>query len=517
MADATFTRDAAAWFPILAARFDAAAPHIATLRSYMFEDPNISPPLPEMGKNTKAAWSAFQKKACPALAPLIVSSAGDRIRYQGVVVGPEREETEKKVQRIIRDSYFEVTLGEAVHAALTDGESYLLTARGDDGKAVITAEDRRFCIVAADPIRPSAAPRAALKVWRDADQQADFAWVWDGTVRAMFSRPMADEKTVLTAISGGSWKLVGTVEVGAVPFVVIRPAANGQGSFEPHLSTIDRVYHGLLNRLVSAAMQAFQQRYLKGNLPTADDDGNEIDYSAIFENSPGALWDLPEGVDLAQLAQTDIRPMLDASKDDLRDLSAVARTPLAALNPGDGANQSAEGAQAAKDSLIFRVSAYLDRIRPAVELALVRALRIEDPTALADGESITILFSPPQRISEYEKFQALVLAKSADVPFVSRMLTVGGYSAAEVERMEAERLDEQMTLAAITAPNASDPGSVAIDPADMKSMTESMGALIRAGATPESAAQIVGLTGLEFLPGMSPVTLKSSLPDTPTP
>ncbi len=49
----------AEWLPILAKRLDGRQKRIAVNRSYA----NGNAPLPEMGKNTKATWVAFQKKA----------------------------------------------------------------------------------------------------------------------------------------------------------------------------------------------------------------------------------------------------------------------------------------------------------------------------------------------------------------------------------------------------------------------------------------------------------------------
>lgn len=444
----TVQRDALAWLPILAKRHDEAAPRIALLRSYV----NGNPPLPEMNTNTRESWQRFQRMACMDLGGLIVSSAANRIRLAGTVIGEERGEAEARVRRIMRNNRFEAVMADAINWALTDGRSYLMNAVDAEGNAVITAESAEHVTVTVDPLRPWS-PRAALKVWRDVDAERDYAYVWDGANRAQFARPMRDSKGIITSVAGTSWELVDVAEVTGVPLVILDPTPNGMGCFEPHISVIDRVHMGLLNRMTIVAMQAFRQRALKGDLPEEDEDGNPIDYDKAFSAAPGAMWELPEGVDVWESSTTDIAQILVMSKDDLRDLSAVTRTRLSSLNP-EGANQSAEGAAAAKDSEVKRTQSYLERITPTIELALVRALRMEAPELLDESETLTLLFKPLDDSIMTSRVAALVQAKGSDIPWRTRMLDVGGYSADEVDRMEIELAMEQLSAASLTPPAA---------------------------------------------------------------
>jgi len=107
----------------------------------------------------------------------------------------------------------------------------------------------------------------------------------------------------------------------------------GLGIYEPHLDTVDRINDGIKQRSILMAMQAFKQRALEGELPSHYPDDHEkagepIDYDGLFEAGPAALWRLPEGVKIWESQTTDLRPLLEVSKDDKKDLAAVTGTPL---------------------------------------------------------------------------------------------------------------------------------------------------------------------------------------------
>jgi hypothetical protein len=188
-------------------------------------------------------------------------------------------------------------------------------------------------------------------------------------------------------------------------------------------------------------MQAFRQRAIKGDLPETDEDGKPIDYGAIFKPGPGALWQLPEDVDLWESSQTDIQPLLTAVKDDIRDLAAVTRTPMAMLLP-DSANQSAEGASFAREGLVFKT---MDRMKRAsyawnqvMQLALLFA-------GVGLERDIEVLWLPADRPSLAERADAS--SKAGDLPFGTKLRKIWGFSETEAERIEQERMADVLNLA----------------------------------------------------------------------
>lgn len=493
-------RDAFAWSPILAKRHDEDAPRIERIRSYV----NGNPPLPEMTKNTRASWAAFQRKATMNLGGLIVSSACNRIQYSGIVIGTERAEAETLARRILRDNRFKSVLAQAIEWAVTDGEAYLMYALDEDGKPVATAESAQYVTVAKDPLRPWKA-RALQKVWRDLDEGMDYAFTFDGTYRLKEARPIRDKKKVMqTRVSGGGWEPIELIEVGEVPVVILSPTADGHGAFEPHMDVIDRCHLTLLNRITTMAMQAHRQRAVKGAIPDEDEQGNPVDLAAMFEPAPGAFWQLPDGIDIWESQTTDIQPMLTAAKDDLRDLAAVSRTSLSNLNP-EGANQSAEGSRSSKDGEISRSTGYLDRMLDDIARFVVKLVKLADPKALTEDDTVTVLFKPPAVSSPTEATQAMVQAKAADIPWRTRVTEYGGFSADQADRMELERAQEMLDAAGFAPDAPAIPA--AIDPVAVKQAADAMGVLIRSGVSAESAAAQVGLDGVQFT-GAVPTSLR---------
>lgn len=435
------------WLPILSSRLDIRYPRVLLLRSYT----NGNAPMPEMGKNVRASWIAFQRKARTNYGGLCVASLADRLRQNGVTVGSEADSAESvAARRIWRDNRMDIRFADALDDALTTGVGYLVEG-AENGHAVITREKPEQFYAAPDPLHPWRA-RAALKVWRDPDLGLDFALVWVPGARQMYSRKsfvaIADDRMTERVSAGGGWELEGEPEMydGPVP-VQILERKGGLGLFEPHIDTIDRINLGRLQRLVTTAMQAFRQRAIKGDLPQKDEDGNDIDWAKALEPAAGALWDLPEGIDIWESQATDIRPMLEAEKADARDFAAETRTPLSAFIP-DGANQSATGAANSAGEQISQARNEIARIKPALAVAMVYALHIEG-IDIGD-QTVDVSFENPAIVSMSEKYAAAAQAKVAGMTWDSIARTILGWSPEQIAQDSLARADEQLSAFALT-------------------------------------------------------------------
>lgn len=432
----------AEWLPILAKRLDARQGRIARNRRYS----NGHAPMPEMGKNTRASWESFQKKARTNYGGLACESLGGRMVPNGVRVGSSMtSEAVMVARRVWRDNRLGVVFADAISNMLTTSLGYLVTGVRE-GDPVITSELPEQVITAPDPTQPWRA-RAALKAWRDADSGMDYALVWVPGARQLFARKSAGQGNKLLSTVAGSWFPVeGRYETysGGVPVYVLENK-DSVAEFEPHIDVIDRINLGKLQRLVVTAMQAFKQRAMKGGLPDEDDDGNSINWAKVFEPAPGALWDLPEGIDVWESEQTDIRPLLEGEKADARDFAAVTRTPISVFIPS-GENQSAEGAANAKEGEIQKAKNRIERATAPMAAALLEALRI---LGADQGETVEILWMPPEHVSFTEKTQAATQAKAAGMSDRWIKQNIMGMSPDEIAQDETDAATDQLLAATL--------------------------------------------------------------------
>lgn len=436
------------WLPVLAAKLDARQPRIALNRRYS----NGDAPMPEMGRNTKATWKSFQKKARTDMGGLVAQSVAGRIVPNGCRVGDTADSPAlQAARRIWRDNRLDVVFADAIWDMLSVSVGYLI-AGVREGRPIITAERPEQVITASDPAQPWRA-RAALKAWRDTDSGHDFAQVWVPGVRQKFRRKSHNASGTLIGLVAGDWEPDGAPETyqGGIPVFAL-DNFNGMAEFEPHIDVIDRINEGKLNRLTITAMQAFRQRATKGGLPDTDEDGNDIDWARILEAAPGALWDLPEGIDIWESEQTDIRPLLEGEKSDMRDFAAVTRTPIDVFIP-DGQNQSATGAANAHKGEIQKAKDRIARASAPMEAALLAGLRV---LGLDEGETLSVLFEKPEHVSLSEKTTAAVDAKAAGLSRRWIAQNILGMTPEEIAQDEADLAAEQLASFTLTGAQSGD-------------------------------------------------------------
>jgi hypothetical protein len=218
------------------------------------------------------------------------------------------------------------------------------------------------------------------------------------------------------------------------------------GEFEDVTDVLDRINFMLLQRLVIAAVQAFKQRAIKGDLPSHDAAGNEVDYAGIFRADPGALWQLPEGVDIWESGQSDLAGILSSVRHDIQDLAAVTRTPLFYLTP-ESNQGSAEGASLAREGLVFKTEDRLAQTGESWEQVMSLAFLFAGDDQRAARGDMEILWASPERFSLAERYDAAVKAQAAGVPWRTVMGDVLQFSPQHVSRMEAERAGEVLLAA----------------------------------------------------------------------
>jgi hypothetical protein len=425
------------WLPVLTGKLDKLQGDLARLRRYV--DGNT--PLPEMGNNTRKTWQAFQKRARTNFGGIACQSHANRIRARGVRVGEDdQSELSKAANLIWRDNRLPMQIQDAVWDMLTQRTGYLMVGVGDDGKAVITAEHPDCFYANPDPIRPWHS-RAAIKVWRDTVLATDHARLILPGLITEYERPaIGDDNTPISATSGG-WRETRRYESAAKVWIFDR--RDGMALVEPHLDLIDRILLDKLHRLCAASIQAFKQRALKlksgAALPDKDANGNKINYEELFAPAPGALWELPEGIDIWESGEVNLGQLLDAEKSDAREFAAVTGTPVPMLVP-DSANQSALGAAATTAQQVDACASDIARISIAIARCMATALTIEGYD-LSD-QTVQVDFLDPAWTTLAEQMDAASKAVAAGVSIATAQKHILGWTQEQIDEDAANRRRE---------------------------------------------------------------------------
>lgn len=408
-------------------------------------------PLPEGAEGQSRAFRRFQRKARLNMAQLSVAAVRERMIISGFRTGADGDENgDQQARRLWKANNMDVKSADLHNALLKFGSAYALVGPPDSqGIPVVTVEDPRQMYATTSPTDDRTILEA-VKVFTEGGTH--FAFFYYSDQIQVFSK---DTDTSIYDVE--NWLLVEEMSsanpLSEVP-VVKYTNMDEKGEFEPYLDIIDRINHMILQRLVIATTQAFRQRVLKGDFPTHDQDGNEIDYNGIFESQAGSLWMVPENADVMELGQADMNGILQAVRADIQDFAAVTRTPMHYLNP-EGANGSAEGAALAREGLVFKAE---DRIARAssgwtkVMSLMFRWLGDQDRANLLDLEPI---WKPAERYSMAERADAN--SKFQDIPFRSRMTLIGQFTPSEVAQMEVERAGEQLLIGALTGQTPAQP------------------------------------------------------------
>ena len=481
------------YLPILMKRLNKRLPEVKLSRRYV----NGDAPLPEMGDNLRESWVAFQKKARTNYGGRTCQSLVGRIRPVGIRI--TNESAADVARRYWRDNRLGLVFEDAIWNAIATGYGYVLT-QTVDGRPVPTSERPEQMITIADPLQPWRAI-AALKAWRDPVNGIDYATVWVPGLEQRFSRPSKDQYKRLRSLQEHGWESLSITEIdGGVPVHVLENE-HREAEVTAHRDVIDRINTKKLQRLATEAMQAWRQRVIEGDLPAEDLDGNTIDYSTTFEAAPGAIWELPPGVTVKELSDgsAGIMAMLKGEENDVREYCGVTGTPMSAFM-SDSQNQSAEGAMNAKEGEIAKAEKRISLFRPAMEGAIVDALR---EYGVDTSDTVEIDFAPPAYVSWNEKAQASSQASGTlSRRWIAR--NIWGMSEDQFREMETDLAAERLEVLTLATGESEKPGQ---DQAAMNQTFDALGKAVRSGVSPESAAQKLGLEDIEFT-GATPVALR---------
>jgi hypothetical protein len=412
------------------------------------------PPLPTVSAGWAEAVRPYVRLSRTNCAELVVSAPLDRMIPLGWATAVEDDrDGDQLADRIAKVNDLASSFPETLEHMLALGDGYMAVDKHPSRpEPVITSQDPRGCILANDTLTGD--PLASLILTRDE---------WSGDLLAhvhLYPDPSGagPSGTVVEVMrrkdAAGEWQRDDKLSGSADGFEVVRfRNRGGVGDYERHLDLLDRVNDQVFRRIAIALYQAFRQRAAKG-LPKHDDAGAEIDYREVFSADPGALWDLPEGVEMWESGVVDLAGIRSAVKDDMIAVAAMTATSLHYITP-DAAAGSAEGASSMRERMIYRTEDRRRRANGSMARVLSAAFRIMGEAKRADALTIRTLWQPAERWSIGERASAATQAKAAGLPWAAIMTDILGYPPSELPRLEQMRgADLLFTEPAPSAPTA---------------------------------------------------------------
>lgn len=395
-------------------------------------------------KAQKDAYRRLMHYSRTNFAELIVEAVRERLKVNAFRTGATGDENgDAEAWGIWQANQLDADASLIDRWSLTMRDAYCIVGPVDSeiDAPLISIEDPRAVVVEYDPARRRKAT-AALKMVRDESRDLDIAYLYllvagDAWVLRA-ARKIRSTDSELVTLDGLEW-----VDEKRLPFPVIpvvgfhnRMSDRSWGEFEPHLPLLDRINYGVLSRLEIATMLAFRQRAAKGGPDTDPVSGEQINYGDIFNADPSAIWKLPDGMDIWESGATDLGPLQNSIKDDIRDLAAVTRTPAHYLMQ-DSANQSAEGASLSREGLVYKVEDRQQQFGESWEQVMSLAFLYQGDTQRANRRDMEVVWAPAERFSLAERYDAASKAVNV-LPVDTIREDVLQFSPQQVERMRSE-------------------------------------------------------------------------------
>lgn len=411
------------WVMQLAEEYGAGLPRLGRLKSYL-DGTNV---LPEEGdRRMREAYRRFLRTTRLTMADLVVSARTDRMKPKGFyTAAPDDDLGDAAAMANWRRSHMGTKVRDFLTDAGTYGRAYLLvtgpTVPSPDATPYILPSNGWTTVARPYATTTWLNEAAAMFGW-DAANQADTITLFrPGYMRVAFRS--ARSSSIPTSgtgwFPGRGWEWAGDpIPLGYTDEVPVYTCEGpgGMGMFEKHLDSLDRVNQTIRDRLVITAMQAFHQRAIEGKLPDRypaehPQAGQKIDYDEVFKAGPASTWILGENTKMWESAASDIRPLLEAVRNDIIQLAATSKTPMYMLAP-DSANQTANGADKAIESFIYSVEDWKDRAEDAFQHALATTFRAQGDLVRADPTRIRVDWMKVDFSSIQEQATAAQAAKA---------------------------------------------------------------------------------------------------------
>jgi hypothetical protein len=436
------------WFSELGKELGSKIERINNLESWMAGNP----PLIEPDGEVKEGYRRIQEMARLNVAQLIVKSSLHRLAPSRFKTAADSDALgDDEAMRIWRYNDMDSVSKTILEWMLTFGESYaLVQSEKGEGKfkgkkmATISAEHPYQTIIRSEHNRPSRAI-AGLKVMRNEYNNGDIAVIF----RKGYHRIARHEgPSVLPSVDAPEWEVdmtswtmdpkVYKSATNTIPLVRFSNAYGGKGEFEEHIPTLMRINKQIQDKLTIIMFQAFRQRVMTDGKPEEvldegpeadnEEDREPHDFKDIFDpksdfydlliSDPGSVWRVPFGTTMWESATTEITPLLQSIRDELKHLAAVSMVPLHIIEP-DSANGSATGAASMKESNLAKIKDIQKSNSYSYQLMMALCFETEGDTKRADVTDIQVEWEKAEISSITDRASAAsqLLSAKNPVPF----------------------------------------------------------------------------------------------------
>lgn len=412
------------WLIRLARKLGDGLPRMDKLRQY--RDGNALIPSETWDAATREQYLRFAKRSRLHVAETLRDARTDRqevVAFRTAAEGDENGDLD--AQRIWDRSRMAVQSVRFFNDAADFGSSYITVTPNAAGEAMWEISNEFTTISEQHPRFPWLSI-AAIKVGYNAILRTEEITLsrpgyYRVAYRVTETPSLPNDGSTWTVTNDWTWAgppvLTGTVDENIVNQYA---SADGFGLYEKHLDTLDRINEITLNGLTLIVMQSFRQRAVLADLEDVYPEGHPqagqvIDYDELFKGGPAALWTLPSTAKMWESAASDVRPIYEARKSELKDLCTITRTPMS-LFDSSSANQSALGSQISHQPLVNAVKRSNRVAGSTYAQSMAISFQIEKNVSRADVTQIEVEFAKPDPATMAEKSEAAPKFKAGGAP-----------------------------------------------------------------------------------------------------
>lgn len=440
-------------------------------------------PVPEPPPNTAAATDAEARRAFVSMSklaitnflPPIVDHPVSRLRVEGFRFTQSKTATDADLWGMWRRNHLVSDMRFGICEAVKVGQVQLIVWPGADGRAEITVEDPKHCLVKyeAGSRRRRA---AALKRWIDDDgYYCANVYLSDGIYKFR-SKAKADQFPQMPTgqqwrdawmpreVPGEAWPVpnpwgvVPMIELAVNRGLEARPYGGGEPQFEGQLTTQQRINRTVMGRLVTEDYQSFRQRWVTGWDFPVDEQGNP-DRSAVIKASASRLMVFEdEGASVGEFAQADFSGFLRAVQEDVKVMASTSATPPYAFLLGDMVNVASDALARIEGTALSIVAGLADQLGDGIAEAMRLGLLMEGDQRWAD-DGLSVVWGEFEQRTATEQANLAQIMDGLGAPKEVVFATLPGIDQAEARRWKDQAAAEALIRAAQApvAPPAAQP------------------------------------------------------------